>query len=336
MKWLLLLLLGVSISLGCERSSQENTVIVYTALDRNFSEPILKKFEERTGIRVNVKYDTESTKSVGLTAALMEERLHPRCDVFWNNEIVNTIRLKKAGILAQYRPKEAEYIPPQFVDHEGFWTGFAARARVLLVNTRNVKKEDFPRSIHDLLDARWRGKAGIARPVAGTTATHVACLFAVLGEQESKRFLEALKANQVSFESGNKSCAEKVGSGELHIALTDTDDAMIEIIEGKPVEMVYLDTDENGMGTLFIPNTLALIMNSPHPENGKRLIEFLLSPETEQALALGSSAQIPLNQKCKVAAKIKTPWQIKAMKVDFEKASFEWEKMKAFMLRFLE
>ena len=65
--------LAVVLIAGCwSRSSRE--VIVYTALDSEFSEPIFADFEASTGIKVLPKFDTESTKTVGLARALLAER----------------------------------------------------------------------------------------------------------------------------------------------------------------------------------------------------------------------------------------------------------------------
>src|SRR5687768_17223879 len=84
--------------LGCWSSNGQD-VVVYAELDREFSEAILKQFEQQTGIRVLTKYDVESTKTVGLVNAIIQERDRPRCDVFWNNEILHTLRLQKLGLL---------------------------------------------------------------------------------------------------------------------------------------------------------------------------------------------------------------------------------------------
>ena len=103
--------------------------------DEDFSRPVFEQFTRQTGIRVLSKFDTESTKTVGLTQAIMAERDRPRCDLFWNNEIVNTLRLERAGLLDTYRPAVAEAFPAEFRSPAGTWHGFAARARVLVVNT---------------------------------------------------------------------------------------------------------------------------------------------------------------------------------------------------------
>ncbi|MBU0677023.1 MAG: extracellular solute-binding protein [Verrucomicrobia bacterium] len=302
----------------------QKTVVVYTALDRNFSEPIFRQFTEETGIKVLPKYDTESTKTVGLVNAIIAEAGRPRCDVFWNNEIVNTVRLKKKGLLQPCSPDHAELYPDTFKDPDGEWYGFAARARVIIVNTNNVSTEDIPRSVDDLAGPRFKGRAGIAKPLFGTTASHVACLFTLLGPETARDKLLHLKGNEISVESGNKSCALKVAQGHLDAALTDTDDAIIEKRRGAPVVIVFPDSDAGGVGTLFIPNTLALIAECPHPEEGVRLISYLLSPEVEKALSSGESAQIPLNTRYDdqhELGALPDRW----MKVSFEDAADQFE-----------
>ena len=88
-----MLLFFIAALLGCDLH-QAPEVVVYSALDREFSEPVLDDFTKASGIRVLAKYDDESTKTVGLTSAIIQESGRPRCDVFWNNEIINTLRLE--------------------------------------------------------------------------------------------------------------------------------------------------------------------------------------------------------------------------------------------------
>ena len=156
---LLVLILTTPFLLGCERAD----VVIYSALDQVHSEPLIKKFERDTGLTVRARYDQEAVKTVGLVNALVSEADNPKCDVFWNNELVHTIRLKNKGLLAPYVSPSAEGIPDKWKDEEGYWTGFAARARVLILNTDVAKKVEpdvakWPTSTMDLLDPKWKGK----------------------------------------------------------------------------------------------------------------------------------------------------------------------------------
>ena len=267
-----------------------DTVVVYSALDREFSEPILKAYGQKSGVRVLPKFDVESTKTVGLTNLIIVEADRPRCDLFWNNEILNTLRLKEKGLLAPFHPSHAGDLPETFRAKDGTWYGFAARGRILIVNNKLVTQAERPRGIKDLLDPKWKGKIGIAKPLFGTSATHAACLFTAWGDEKAKRYFQDLKANGVHVFSGNKQVALAAGAGEIAIGLTDTDDAMGEIDAGSPVSIVYPDREPEGLGTLFIPNTLAIIKGSPHQKDAEALAEHLLSPTIEAALARGPSA----------------------------------------------
>src|SRR5205823_9223641 len=125
--------------------------------------------------------------------------------------------LKRRGLLAPFRPAHAADLPPAFRAKDGTWYGFAARARIVIVNTRLVAAADRPKGIRDLLDPRWKGKVGIAKPLFGTTATHAACLFAAWGGDKARQFFKALKANDVQVLSGNKQVATAVGAGQLAV-----------------------------------------------------------------------------------------------------------------------
>jgi iron(III) transport system substrate-binding protein len=325
--WLAALL---AILTGCWGSSGPQ-VIVYTALDSEFSEPIFDDFEGATGIAALAKFDTEATKTVGLTQQILDERDRPRCDVFWNNEILNTLRLEQAGLLDVYHPPIAQSFPEMYRSPEGTWHGFAARARVLIVNTEQVLEGERPTSVFDLADEKWRGKAGIAKPLFGTTATHAACLFAHWGEDEAKEFFRQVKGNETQILSGNKQVALSVAAGRLAFGITDTDDAIIELEKGFPVAIVYPDQGEDGLGTLFIPNTLAIIQGGPNPQAARQLVDYLLTPEVEATLAAGPSAQIPLNPAVKADVRVETPQTIKPMQVDFQAAAQCWEQARTFI-----
>jgi iron(III) transport system substrate-binding protein len=225
-------------------------------------------------------------------ARLAQERSRPRCDVFWNNEIARTIQMKDMGLLEAYFSPAAEGIPEAFRDEEGYWTGFAARARVLAYNTELVDPGEVPRAIEELADERWRGRIAMAYPLFGTTATHAAVLFADWGEERARAFFEALAANQVRIVEGNATACRMVAAGEIPLALTDTDDATLLRSQGKSVDFVMLGHGDEG--ALLIPNTVALIKSGPNPQAGRRLIDYLLSPEVESRLAHCPSAQIPL------------------------------------------
>lgn len=306
--------------LSCSDPDQQQ-VVLYTSLNEPTARAVLYVFEARTGIRVIVQADTERDKTVGLVRTLLEERSRPRADVFWNSETANTILLKREGVLEHLDPPpaNADRIPPQYSDPEGYWYGFAARARVLIVNTDLVNADDMPTSIWDIIDPRWRSKAGIVRPVTGTTLTHITALHEVLGQEQTERFLAGIRENQCHLPPGNGRLAQLVGQGQIHFGLTDSSDYRLVRNEGYPVTAIYPDQDgPDAIGTLLIPNTVAKIAGGPNPDNARKLIEFLLSDEAEAILAHHQRGHIPLKPDIDRPDHVLVPGQFKTMQVDFE------------------
>jgi iron(III) transport system substrate-binding protein len=335
---LVMTIVAATSSVGCgggvpstELAQKKGTVVVYSALDEEFAKPILSQLADELQLEIPAKYDVESTKTVGLTNEIITESIRPRCDVFWNNEILNTLRLKERGLLAPFDPSHVSDLPPVFRDPDRTWYGFAARARILLVNTKVVPKSERPSKITDLILPRWKGKIGIAKPLFGTTATHAACLFAAWGDEKASKFFKDLKANDVQILSGNKQVATAVGSGRLAFGLTDTDDAVGELQAGSPVVIVYPDRDPDQLGTLFIPNTIAIVKGAPHVEPARRLADHILSAEVESKLASGPSAQIPLLKGVNPPPNIETPATVHPMTVDFGAAAKIWDRVAAFL-----
>lgn len=291
------------------------TVVVYTSVDQIFSEPVLRAYEKESGVRVKAVYDVEASKTTGLVNRLIAEKKRPRCDVFWNSEFGKTIVLKEKGVLAPYRSPSATDIPEQFVDRENYWTGFGARARVLVYNTNLLSESEVPKSIFQLTDERWRGKVAMAYPLFGTTATQMAAMYCSLGIDKTQGYLRALAANDVVIVDGNSVVRDLVAEGRLPLGVTDTDDVNVAYQAGKPVKMIYPDHD--GMGTLLIPNTVALIEGAPHGKEGKRFIDYLLSRDVESALSFSESAQMPLREGVKTPPHVPAFETITPMKVDY-------------------
>lgn len=297
----------------------DRTVTIYVSTDRVFSEPVLREYERRSGVTVNAVYDTEETKSTGLANRLLAENARPRADVFWSNEPVRTLVLKARGVLAPYRSPSAEGIPAALIDPEGYWTGFSARARVIAYNTKLVKPQDAPQSVLDLADPKWRGQVAMADPRFGSTSFHVAALYAIAGDEKMDDFFRRLKANGVRVVDGNSVVRDLVARGEVKVGLTDTDDVNVAIEDGQPVGMVL--PDKEGLGVPVMPNMVSLIANAPHPDEARRLIDYLLSTDVERQLAQSEAVQIPLHAGVQGPKNMPAIETFQPMMLDYAKAA---------------
>lgn len=279
---------------SCGLASPERRVVVYTSVDQVYAEPILQKFEQQTGIRVQAVYDVEATKTVGLAQRLVSEKNYPRADVFWNGEFLQTLFLKEQGVLAPATFSAAGALPANYVDPQGFWAAFGGRARVILINTERIAPGDEPASTFDLLSEAYPPDTiGMAYPMFGTTSTEAAAFYALLGADAARQFYQNVARRGIRILDGNSVVRDQVASGQLAWGLTDTDDACGAIERGAPVKMIFPNQAEGQPGTLIIPNTVARVAGGPNPESAQTLIDYLLSPEVEAQLVEMNWVQVP-------------------------------------------
>jgi iron(III) transport system substrate-binding protein len=300
----------VAMAAACRSPAQE--VVVYTSVDQPFAEPIIRAFQEKTGIAVRAVYDTEETKSTGVVNRLIAEASNPRADVFWSGDPVRPFLLIKRGMVETYASPEAAAIPAQFRAADGTWTGNAARARILLVNKTRIPPDATPRSIRDLANASWKAQTVVANPVFGTTTMHFAALFGAWGDERAQAFLDELHRNDVRVASSNGEVKRLVVAGEVAFGLTDTDDASEAMKEGDDLQVVYPDQD--GEGTLVMPTAIVLL-KGPNRENGRRLVDYLVSAEVEQRMT--EHGHVPLRPGAPSPPGMPSLDHIRAMPVDY-------------------
>lgn len=312
---------------GAACSPRGRDVVVYTSVDQVFSEPVFRAFEAASGVRVKAVFDTEETKSTGVLNRLIAEAARPQADVFWSGDPVRPFLLVRRGLVEPYLSPQAAGLPAGLRAADGTWTGIAARARILLVN-RGLAGAERPCSIRDLAESRFAGRAAIANPLFGTTTMHVAALFAAWGDVETRAFMGALKQNGVRIASSNGEVKRLVAGGEVAFGLTDTDDANEALKEGADVEVVYPDAD--GLGTLVMPTSVVLMAKGPNPEAGRRLVDYLLSAETERRMA-EAAAHMPLRSGVRTPPQVRPVSAIRAMDVDYARVAEEMEKVQPWL-----
>jgi len=263
---LLLLLFGLAMLFGPMLKNPKRgrpPVVVYAAQDQVYAEPILRAFEQETGIKVKTVFDSEAVKTVGLANRLLAERNHPQCDVFWGNEEMHTRQLAVQGV---FRETNA-------------WAAFGYRSRRIVINTNFVAAGILPAvegdilppgpaseisvaskppspippgwkpgstagrmpaatSLLELTNETWRGKVALAFPQFGTTATHFHALRQLWGQDRWLAWCRALAANQPFIVDGNSVVVKFVARGEAWIGLTDSDDIAAGQREGLPIAML--------------------------------------------------------------------------------------------------
>lgn len=272
------------------KAAHSGSLVVYCAHDAVYAEKILRDFEKRTGTPLVIRFDTEATKSLGLAELLIREKDSPRCDVFWNNELLGTLDLQERGILQPYQGPGYARMPAKFKAPDGSWTGFAARLRVVIFNTAKIGTT--PPNLTGLLPGTDMSRIAIAKPLYGTTLTHYTLLWHQWGAQRLQTWHADWRNGGVKELNGNSAVKDAVADGACFAGFTDTDDFFEAKDDGRTVAMTPVRLDDGK--TICIPNTVAIIRGAKHTRVARQLVDFLLSEETELALASSKSRQIPL------------------------------------------
>lgn len=312
----------------------DRTVVVYSSADKEFAELIFRAYEQKTGVKVLPLYDTEETKTAGLTSRLVAEKEHARADVFWSSDTSRAVALVEQGVAESYVPKESAAIPARYRSPTGLWTGFGARIRVFLYNTGRVTAAEAPRSILDLTKPRWKGRVALANPHFGTMSFHAAALFEKWGDARAIAFFEALKSNGAVIAAGNADVKDRVSDGRVDVGILDEDDAVVALRDKKPVALIIPDQDgPDAIGTPLMPNAALLIHGAPHPDEARRFIDFLTSMEAEQILAASDAAQYPLHPGGKPPALLPPLDGLRVMDVDYAEVARKLPAMDAAVRR---
>lgn len=271
---------------SCSSSvNDENTVTVYVSADEQLARLIFAEFTAKTGIEVAWVGDTEASKTTALVQRLLREKDDPVADVFWSSEILGTMQLSDAHVLAPCTSSAVKSWPEQYRASDFTWFAFSPRARVIAYDPQKTAQSALP-------EFWWEYSGAVmADPRFGTTGTHLAVLS--LYPEQFGTFLQK-KRPQVLL-GGNAATVQAVIDGSATFAMTDSDDVHAGIARGASIAMHY-PKHHNGPngGTLLIPNTVAVIENCKHPENASAFIDFMLSEYVEIFLAESPSHNIPI------------------------------------------
>jgi iron(III) transport system substrate-binding protein len=208
-------------------------------------------------------------------------------------------------------------IPERYRDPGFNWTGFGGRLRVLLVR-RELPYSRRPESIRAYTDPAWKGKGAIADPLNGSTRSHFAALAASWGDRETAEFYAALRKNGTRITKSNEEAADLVAAGQADFALVDTDVALPRIQSGLPVEIMYPDQEDQEPGVMLIPNAIAMIKGSTHPDAVGALIEFLASLDGERRVTMAAPYEVALQPMVAGGSVyVRRPASLRLMNIDY-------------------
>lgn len=284
---LLVLVLGALSLCGCSAQTdprslafapeESQRLIIYTSHKEEVWWPIVKEFEERTGIWV----DVVSGGTNELLDRIVQEGDSPQADVMFGGG-VESLEFYRDWFIP-YTCKEAQAIQPQFRATDDLWTPFSSLPVVLIYNTKLVDPLEVTQW-RDLLSPKFRGEIAFADPgISGSCFTGLVTLLDALGgdwDVAIRSFADNLDGRQLDSSGG---VLTSVAGGTDWIGVTLEETALKRIAAGDDIALVY-----PADGTSSVPDGSALVKGAPHTDNAKRFLDFTVSWDVQQLLATQS------------------------------------------------
>jgi iron(III) transport system substrate-binding protein len=251
-------------------------VVAYGSLENTAMDPIVQAFEKKTGITVEY-FRASATKA--MERALAEHRAGKAFfDVMVNNSGATEI-MKKEGLFAKYISPSASAFPKDEIDPE---VGPAYRHTPIgiIYNKSVIRPADAPKSLEDLLNAKYRGKLVMPDPTQHTTTMQwLGSLYKIMGKENAEKFIRDLGATKPILAESFAPSAERVSTGETPIAISLVRYVVTFAESGAPVDYVRMNK------MLSTGQYLGLNRKAPRPNAGKAFIDFFLSAESMKLLA---------------------------------------------------
>jgi iron(III) transport system substrate-binding protein len=261
---------------GGEAGSSE-TLTVYSGREEELVEPLFERFEEETGIEVDVRYGD----SAELAATLAEEGDNSPADVFFAQDPGSLGAVATEGLLAELPDAILDRVPERFRDPAGRWVGTSGRSRVIAYNTDALSEDELPSSVYELTDPKWKGKLGIA-PTNASFQAFVSAMILKDGEQKTREWLEGVKANEPKLYEGNLPIVEAMGAGEIDLGLVNHYYLYLAKEENPDLPVANHFPAGDDPGALVSVAGAGIVDGSEHEEAAQRFVEFLLSDASQR------------------------------------------------------
>lgn len=249
-------------------------LVIYTSHKEEVYRPIVREFEERTGIWVDVVAGGTNE----LLDRIREEADRPAADVMFGGGVESLASYREC--FTPYTCAGAEEIQERFRDPEGLWTPFSALPVVLVYNTKLMRPGQVT-AWSCLLSPDLRGRIAFADPaVSGSSFTALATLLQAVGgedEETLRRFAENLGGRQLS---GSGDVVSAVAGGTDLVGVTLEETALKRMAAGDNIALVYPED-----GSSCVPDASALIRGAAHGENARLFLDFTVSEEVQRLLA---------------------------------------------------
>ena len=287
MKKYIYLLAAILLSSCVPNTNKSKEINIYSQRHYDSDKMQYKKFEEKTGIKVNV------TKAGAdeLIQRLKNEGDNSQADLFITVDVGKLWQASDMGLFQKFNdPKVFDNIDPQFLDKNGYWVPLTYRSRVVVYSNERVKKEDLS-TYEDLANEKWRGRLLVRSSSNAYNQALMSSLVANLGPEAVTSWSEAVVKNFARDPKGSdRDQVKAIAAGQGDIAIVNSyyiglllaSEKEEEINAGNAVSVFFPNQGDGERGAHINVSGIALAKNAPNKENAIELIKYLTSVEGQE------------------------------------------------------
>lgn len=268
---------------GSSAAADEKVVTVYSAdglkgeNGDGWYDKVFEDFEKKTGIKV----EYVEGGSGEMVQRAVREKSNTQADVL----VTLPPFIQQAdskGLLKAYEPVGSEQVDGADKAADGKWTSVVNNYFGFIYNKKELTTP--PKSWEELLDGKFQEKVQYSTPgVAGDgTAVLIKAMHDFGGKEPAMEYLKKLQTNNVGPSASTGKLAPKVDKGELHAA---NGDVQMNFAQSKDMPNLGIWFPAKGSGrptTFALPYAAGLVDKAPHSENGRKLLDFMLSEQAQK------------------------------------------------------
>ena len=180
-----------------EGAKKEGDLVLYTSAPADDMKAVIEAFERRYGVKVKVWRASAEKVLQRATSEARAKRYE--ADVFESDGPAMEGLVRDKLLTAVRTPAQEDLIPEARFFHQS-WVRTRYSVYALAYNTKNVRKQDLPRSYEGLLEPRWKGKLG----VEADDGDWLAAVSQQLGEDKARKlFKDVVARNGVAVRRGH-------------------------------------------------------------------------------------------------------------------------------------
>ena len=264
-----------------KQSTEPTTLVVYCGRSEALVSKTLEAFDRsQPGIELDIRYNKTPT----LASQALAEKAQCPAHVFWFQDSGYLGAMAKSGMLGNLSEDLYARADPRFRDPGRLWVGITGRLRVLVFNTDTVSEEELPKSLKDLGDPKWKGRIGWA-PGNASFQAHVSLLRHNWGEDRTRLWLAAMKANDPKLFPKNSPQVQAAHNGEISIGWVNHYYLHKLKSDGYKAANYSFPSDEGGNVLMVAGAAIRKGVSGKHLESAEKLLAYLLSEEVQTQLA---------------------------------------------------